>query len=61
MPSVKEAYRVFWIVKGHVNVSEETALKCYDNYFKRVWYNDEAWSYVDGFEDAYNKMREKGP
>jgi len=49
----KDAYRVFWIVKGHFNATEECILDCYDSYFKRVWYNEEAYIYLEGFEEAY--------
>ncbi len=58
----KEAYRLFWIVKGHFNATEQCILDCYDSYFKRVWYNEEAYIYEEGFEEAYkatlNKTKE---
>ena len=31
----KEAYRLFWLVKGHLNTSHETIISSYDGYFKR--------------------------
>ena len=52
----KEAYRIFWIVKGHFNATESCILDCYDGYFKRVWYMEEAYLREDGFEEAYNKL-----
>lgn len=52
---IKEAYRIFYYVKGHLNVSTETALSCYDNYFKRCWYNQESWSRDERFQEAYTK------
>ena len=52
----KEAYRLFWIVKGHFNATEQCILDCYDSYFKRVWYNEEAYLHEDGFEEAYQKV-----
>ena len=52
---IKEAYRIFFLVKGHLGVTEETALACYDSYFKRLWYNQEAWIREEAFEKAYEK------
>ena len=52
---IKEACRIFWIVKGHLNATESCILDCYDSYFKRVWYMEEAYYREEGFEEAYNK------
>jgi|TARA_B110000444_G_scaffold180653_1_gene169409 hypothetical protein len=57
----KDAYRVFWIVKGHFNTTEECILNCYNSYFKRVWYNEESYLYLDGFEEAYEKATHSKP
>ena len=54
--SRKDAYRLFWMIKGHLNASEETILSTYDGYFKRVWYNEEAYIHTEGFEEAYNNL-----
>jgi len=37
MKSKKEVYRIFYLTKGHLGVSESTARQCYDSYFKRLW------------------------
>ena len=61
-PSHKEACEMFWIVKGHLNTSDETIYSCYDSYFKRMWCSLQGASvqdlgYLDGFEEAYaNKL-----
>ena len=52
---IKEAYRIFFLVKGHLDCSEETALACYNSYFKRCWYNQEAWTREEKFVEAYEK------
>lgn len=52
---IKEAYRIFFLVKGHLDITQETALACYDNYFKRIWYNQEAWVREERFHIAYEK------
>ena len=56
----KERYRMFWIVKGHLNTSENTIFSCYDSYFKRMWCNLQGESVefngtLDGFEEAYKQ------
>ena len=56
----KEAYRVFWLVKGHLNVSHETIMASYDNYLRRLWGNCERAEYgMEGFEDAYKQRTAK--
>ena len=35
---LKEAYRLFFLVKGHLNATPETVLSSADGYFKRLWY-----------------------
>ena len=52
----KEVYRIFYIVKGHLNASESCIFNCYDSYFKRVWYNEESYLHQDGFEEAWLKL-----
>lgn len=63
-PNHKEACRLFWIVKGHLNTSYETIESCYDSYFKRMWCNLQGQSvedlgYLDGFEEAYLEYLEQ--
>ena len=57
--TTKVAYRIFYLVKGHLGVTEETARACYDGYFKRCWYNQEAWTREDAFEDAWQNQKNK--
>jgi|TARA_B110000858_G_C17802525_1_gene476064 hypothetical protein len=51
----KEAYRLFYLVKGHIGVNEQTARECYDNYFKRCWYNLESWTREDAFLELWRE------
>ncbi len=51
----KEAYRLFWMVKGHINTTEATILESAPGYFKRLWGNHEAVYHEDGFEEAWNE------
>lgn len=51
----KEACRLFWIVKGHLNTSNQTILESYNGYFKRMWGNHEACYHEEGFESAWHQ------
>ncbi len=56
----KEAYRLFWLVKGHLHTSEQTILSSADGYFKRLWNNNERSEYgMEGFEEEYQKVLDK--
>ena len=57
--SHKEAHRLFWMVKGHLNTSENTIIESAPGYFKRLWGNHEACYHEDGFEEAYKKLLDK--
>ena len=35
---LKEAYRLFYLVKGHLDATPETVLGSADGYFKRLWF-----------------------
>ena len=35
---IKEVYRLFNLVKGHIDCSPNTALSSANGYFKRLWY-----------------------
>ena len=58
-PSHKEAHRLFWMVKGHLNTTEKTIIASYDGYFKRLWNNNESYLHEEGFEEAYQKLLDK--
>jgi len=49
----KEIYRIFYMVKGHINVTPNVAQACYDGYFERLWYNSEASD--KGFEELWEQ------
>ena len=60
----KEAYRLFWLVKGHIDCSPQTALASANGYFKRLWMDGcngaPLYDYEDGFEEAYNRRFHNG-
>lgn len=60
----KEAYRMFWMVKGHLNTSYSTASASMDGYFKRLWIDGSngapLYLYEEGFEEAYNRRFHNG-
>jgi hypothetical protein len=59
MPTIKEAARLFWSIKGHLNVTDKTILDCYNGYFKRAWYNEEMYMHEEGFEEEWQKRKIK--
>ncbi len=57
---VKEAYELFWLVKGHLTSSHKTIMSSKDGYFKRLWcmYQGEDMSYrMEGFEEAWKQTQ----
>ena len=59
----KEAYRLFWLVKGHLNTTHDTVMSSKDSYFKRLWYDGANGApisdYEEGFEEAFQKLLDK--
>jgi len=47
-------HKVFYMVKGYI-ADDDTVKKCYKSYVRRLWYNEEAYRYEEGFEEAYEK------
>ena len=47
------------MVKGHFNASEDTIMAMAPRYFKRLWYNEEAYIREEGFEEAWEKVLQK--
>ena len=56
---VKDKYRVFYMVKGHINTNHATIVKSYDGYFKRLWNNNESYIHEEGFAEAWQQLMEK--
>ena len=59
----KEAYRMFWLVKGHLGChtwSDKEIESMHDSYFRRLWRagSDGAPLYEreEGFEEAYEEI-----
>tara|TARA_B100000925_G_C22009602_1_gene475560 strand:+ start:149 stop:367 length:219 start_codon:yes stop_codon:yes gene_type:complete len=63
-PTLKEACRIYFLVKGHIDISDEQAFSSYNSYFRRLWFagSDGAPLYEkeDAFEEAWrNKYKDK--
>lgn len=59
---LKEANRLFWIVKGHLvpeSWSEKDIESMYHSYIKRLWGNIEAYGHEVGFEQAWAARQAK--
>ena len=59
----KAAYKQYWMVKGHLDISPQSALESYDGYFTRLWRagSDGAplHEYEKGFEEAWQQLLKK--
>lgn len=62
---LKEAYRLFFLVKGHLDCTPETALGSANGYFKRLWYAGSngapLYDYEEQFEEAWAKKMLDNP
>jgi hypothetical protein len=57
---IKEAYRLFFLVKGHLNCTQETALGSADGYFRRLWMAGSNGAPLYEYEEQFEKAwREK--
>jgi hypothetical protein len=60
---LKEEYRLFYMVKGHLDASPETVIASANGYFTRLWYDggDGAplYDYSEQFEEAW-RHRQNG-
>ncbi len=62
LSELKEANRLFWIVKGHLipdSWSVQTIRSMENSYFERLWGNHENTVHEDGFEEAWSKKMSK--
>ena len=59
----KEAWKLWYMVKGHLNTTEETVLSSQNGYFRRLWSDgcDGAplYDYEEEFEIEWKKLMEK--
>lgn len=56
---LKEHCRIFYMMKGHLNTSLETIVKSSPGYFKRLWYNEEAYIHETDFQKHYNLFKKR--
>lgn len=53
---ITNAYRLFFMVKGHLNCTPETALASADGYFKRLWYSGGNGAPLYDYEEEFEKL-----
>ena len=56
---LKEAYRLFFMVKGHMDCTPKTALSCANGYFKRLWYAGANGAPLYDYDSDFNVAWEK--
>ena len=52
---LKEEYRLFYMVKGHLNASPETVVQSAEGYFKRLWYDGANGAPLYEYEERFEK------
>jgi hypothetical protein len=54
---LKEEYRIFYMVKGHLDASPQTVIDSYNGYFRRLWIDGShgapLYDYEEQFEQAW--------
>ena len=56
----KYCYELFYLVKGHIKYFSDDDLEAIvRDYTRRLWYNEEAHLYLEGFEEAYRQFLKK--
>jgi len=53
---LKDNCKLFYMMKGHLNVSIDTINKSAPGYFVRLWNNNEAQYRAEGFEKHFEKF-----
>ena len=60
---LKEEYRLFYLVKGHLDAPPKTVIDCANGYFRRLWAAGSngapLYDYDEQFEQAW-KERQNG-
>lgn len=52
---LKEAYRLFFLVKGHLDATPETVLGSAEGYFKRLWMAGSNGAPLYDYDEAFEK------
>ena len=55
MVSFEESCRVFYMVKGHLDATEDTIRSSYDSYLRRLWGNIECYQAEHGFKECFDR------
>ena len=60
MIDFKEICRIFYMFKGDLTRTLRAQIEgAYDSFFRRLWCNNEAYRYEEGFEENYQLFIEK--
>jgi len=58
---LKEEYRIFYMVKGHLDATPQTVIDCANGYFKRLWADGSngapLYDYAEQFEQAWSNLQ----
>ena len=52
---LKEYYRIFYMVKGHLDASPKTVQDSYNSYFKRLWIDGSNGAPLCDYEEQFEQ------
>ncbi len=56
---LKEQYRLFYMVKGHLNSSPETVIASSEGYFRRLWADGSNGAPLYDYSEDFEKVWEE--
>jgi hypothetical protein len=57
--SRKEAYRLYYLVKGHINISDSQAYAAANSYFRRLWIDGSDGAPLYLYENEFKELWEE--
>lgn len=56
---LKEEYRIFFMVKGHLEANPQTVMSCADSYFRRLWADGCNGAPLSDYEEQFERAWEE--
>ena len=56
---LKEEYKIFYMVKGHLDATPQTVIESTDSYFKRLWADGSNGAPLSDYEEQFERAWEK--
>ena len=56
---LKEEYKIFYMVKGHLDATPQTVIESADSYFKRLWIDGSNGAPLYDYEEQFERAWEE--